>query len=263
MNQRNRLHIETKGDRSHPAVILLHGFLGSARNLRRFSEAIADAGFFVVTYDQRGHGRSPWLKPYNFDAMASDLVGVLDQENINRAHFIGHSMGGRVCLAATAIAPERVLSLTLLDVGPNISERALSEIRNIVAPLKVSYINRAEAEESLQSHALAMRQFLLSNLRSETSDGPLQWTFDLEGLREALRIDVFRDQSEILRKVRAPILLLRGQKSHHFSEIELKSAVALNSKIQTETIPNAAHWLHAENFEGLCAALIPWIQGLH
>lgn len=99
------------------AVVLVHGlggnlafwYWGVARPLARQHE--------VVAYDLRGHGRSELVPGgYTIEDMTGDLLGLLEQTGIERAHLVGHSFGGGVALNAAIRAPERVRSLTLVDV---------------------------------------------------------------------------------------------------------------------------------------------------
>jgi 3-oxoadipate enol-lactonase len=77
--------------------------------------ALVDAGFRVVAYDARGHGKSPVPNgPYSMDDLADDLAALLDATDTDRAHVIGLSLGGMTAMALTARHPERVASLALL-----------------------------------------------------------------------------------------------------------------------------------------------------
>jgi len=71
----------------------------------------------VITFDNRGAGKSdaPDM-PYTLEMMAGDLAGLLDAIGIEKAHFTGHSMGGRIAEEMALSFPERVNSLIL--AGP-------------------------------------------------------------------------------------------------------------------------------------------------
>lgn len=71
----------------------------------------------VIRFDRRGFGRSP--RPNETYSALGDLVGLLDELGIDRAHLVGNSMGGETSLALAVTAPERVSSLTLLCPGIN------------------------------------------------------------------------------------------------------------------------------------------------
>jgi 3-oxoadipate enol-lactonase len=69
----------------------------------------------AVAYDQRGYGRSPmWDGAYS---PVDDLIGVLDELEIDRAALVGLSRGGRIALSAVLEAPERVSALVLVASG--------------------------------------------------------------------------------------------------------------------------------------------------
>ncbi len=72
--------------------------------------------FRVIRYDMRGHGRSPVPRgPYTLADLALDLLGLLDEEGVGRAHLAGISLGGLTSLRAASMAPARVESLTVLS----------------------------------------------------------------------------------------------------------------------------------------------------
>jgi esterase len=54
----------------------------------------------------------------NYPAMAQDLLDTLDDRQIEKAIFIGHSMGGKAVMALTALAPERIERLVAIDIAP-------------------------------------------------------------------------------------------------------------------------------------------------
>lgn len=110
-----RIHFEVEGQ--GPPVVLQHGFAGTLESWR-------DAGYArelsreyrLIMVDARGCGGSD--KPHNtesygFRSMVADLVVILDNLKINRAHYFGYSMGGRIGLRIPIYAPERFSSLVL------------------------------------------------------------------------------------------------------------------------------------------------------
>lgn len=109
-----------------PAVVLIHGYGADLRLWDQQAPALVDAGFRVIRYDVRGHGRS-LIPPdgYTYENYAADLNDLLDRINIERpgtespaidtAHLVGLSMGGGIVLKYALDFPERVLSLTLVD----------------------------------------------------------------------------------------------------------------------------------------------------
>ena len=242
-----KLYSYTKGNSTNPAVLLLHGLLGSSRNLFRVAEQIAEAGFFVVAYDQSGHGHSDHSEHYSLSDLAGDVFRVMNEHQIGKAHLVGHSLGARVSLAATNSDPTRVLSLTMLDAGIKINPNAVYDLRQIIEPLPESFNSKADAERFLSNHSVMMRQFLMANLR--TRDGKQTWVFDLPKIRDELLTSLAEDQTPAWKNVGCPVLVARGAISRHFTQDELEHMLSLQPHAQAASIANAAHWVHVDNFE--------------
>ena len=99
-----------------PVVVLLHGFPLSKEMWRHQLEALA-GGHRVIAPDLPGHGESPAPEgAYEMDAMADEVVALLDRLEITRPVVLGGlSMGGYVALALVLRHPERVRGLMLID----------------------------------------------------------------------------------------------------------------------------------------------------
>jgi len=113
-----RYFIEGKGT----PVVLLHGFSGSPEGLwikPGTFDALVAAGYQVIALDQRGHGKS--TKFYDPDRygieMVQDVRRLLDHLEIDRAHLVGYSMGGKIANTFRAAYPDRLLTLTLGGYG--------------------------------------------------------------------------------------------------------------------------------------------------
>lgn len=114
---------EDFGERGNPAVLLVMG--ANAQSVfwpMPLVEALVDAGYHVVRYDNRDIGLSTWIdyekQPYTVADMAEDAVGLLDALGIDRAHFVGASMGGMISQQAALDHPARVRSLTSIMSSP-------------------------------------------------------------------------------------------------------------------------------------------------
>jgi pimeloyl-ACP methyl ester carboxylesterase len=117
------LCVETFGDASDPAILLIHG--ASASMLwweEELCERIAASGRYVIRFDNRDTGRSvsyPAGRPeYTLRDMADDAVGILDALGIGRAHLVGRSMAGAIATLAAMHHPSRVASLALVTTTP-------------------------------------------------------------------------------------------------------------------------------------------------
>ncbi len=102
------------------AVVLLHGWPDTGDLWRHQTPALAAAGYRVIVPDLRGFGESS--KPQEVGAYAApclvgDVVGLLDELGVGRAHLVGHDWGAAIAWLTAALAPERVATVTALSVG--------------------------------------------------------------------------------------------------------------------------------------------------
>jgi pimeloyl-ACP methyl ester carboxylesterase len=92
--------------------------------------------YLVITFDNRGIGRSGAGAPLTIEAMAEDVLAIMDAERLERAHVIGHSLGGLVALHVALTAPQRVRSLALLCTFADGAEPGRVSLRMAVLGLR-------------------------------------------------------------------------------------------------------------------------------
>ncbi|MEI7887028.1 MAG: alpha/beta hydrolase [Actinomycetes bacterium] len=114
-----RLSVAEWGEEQAPAVLLAHGGFDFAETLNRFAPMLADAGYRVVSWDQRGHGESAWAHLYSWEADIRDAAAVLATLPDEPLPFIGHSKGGSMVMHLANVAPHRVSALVNLDGLPS------------------------------------------------------------------------------------------------------------------------------------------------
>jgi pimeloyl-ACP methyl ester carboxylesterase len=120
---------EAFGSPADPAMLLVQGACASMiRWENDFCDQLAEAGRYVVRFDNRDVGRSasfsPGEPPYDLNEMANDAVGVLDAFGIEKAHFVGASSGGMISQLVGIHHPSRVLTLTLCISTPGVPDAA-------------------------------------------------------------------------------------------------------------------------------------------
>ncbi|MDN7671699.1 acetoin dehydrogenase dihydrolipoyllysine-residue acetyltransferase subunit [Burkholderia oklahomensis] len=102
------------GDGGGTPAVLIHGFGGDLNNWL-FNHAALAARRPVWALDLPGHGESgKAVETGSLDELANAVLALLDAQGVERAHLVGHSMGGAVAMAAAERAPARVASLTLI-----------------------------------------------------------------------------------------------------------------------------------------------------
>ncbi len=105
-----RLYYEVKGE-GEP-VVLIPGLGGDGRFWAGVEKALK--GFKIITVDHRGAGRSDRPQNgYSIQRIAIDVLTVMDAEEVETAHMVGHSTGGTVVQTIALDAPERAKSLVI------------------------------------------------------------------------------------------------------------------------------------------------------
>ena len=108
-----------------PTVVLVHGFALTMQSLVLQRRSLKHSGFRVVSYDQRGHGRSgmPDLERCTIDQLGRDLAAVLDATcTSGPVVLVGHSMGGMTIMSYAGqhrdVVRDRVLAVALVSTSP-------------------------------------------------------------------------------------------------------------------------------------------------
>jgi len=97
-------------------LVVIHGFGGEGILYAQTLSRLVRLGFLVVAIDAPGHGRTEPIPLWSgFERYTSLVTETLDHLGIERAVFVGHSMGGRVVAELAAAVPERVLAVMLVD----------------------------------------------------------------------------------------------------------------------------------------------------
>jgi pimeloyl-ACP methyl ester carboxylesterase len=102
------------------AVLLLHGFPDSSYLWRHQVAALVESGFRAVAPDLRGFGESDRpaaVEDYALGRSVRDVLAILDELSLERAHVVGHDWGAAVAWLVAAFAPERVERLVAMSVG--------------------------------------------------------------------------------------------------------------------------------------------------
>lgn len=108
------LHYEVAG--SGPPVLLLSGMLSDSSTWVPLLPLLSEST--LIRVDNRTTGRTvPWDAPVDMATMVRDALAVMDHLGFARFHIAGHSMGGLMGLEIAGVAPERVVSLSVLASG--------------------------------------------------------------------------------------------------------------------------------------------------
>lgn len=236
-----------------PAYAFLHGFLGSLDNWRTVATSLPIPGTrFLV--DARNHGRSPHLPSHTYPDMAQDLLDLLEAEGLDKAHFLGHSMGGKTAMYLALHFPQRVASLVVVDIAPRTYASGHEPILEALARTRLDQATRreeVEAQLATTLHEPLIRQFLLKSL-ARNPEGRFFWRWNLPVLQ--------REYPSITARVEGPpypgpALFLQGERSPYLTPQDKEEIRRLFPAAHIETIPGAGHWVHVDNPSAVIKAL--------
>lgn len=246
-----RLRVIERGEGA-PALAMTHGLFGRATNLATVQKHLAERRR-VLTLDLRNHGSSPHAAGMTYPEMAADVVETLAAENAAPCDLLGHSMGGKVVMMVALRRPASVRRLIVADIAP-VAYR--SEFNAYLAAMRGMRLfpgmTRADADAALASAAPepAVRAFLAQNLI--TGREP-RWTVGLEEIAAGL-YDIL-DWPETDARFEGPTMFLTGGRSPYVRPKHHARIRALFPAAQFVVLPNAGHWLHAEDPAGFVAAV--------
>lgn len=111
-------HCELSGKSDGPVVVLSHS-LASSMVMWEPQLDVLEPEFRVLRYDMRGHGQSEATGgEYSLEMLGEDVIGLMDALDIEKAHFVGLSIGGMIGQGLGLNHSGRLLSLTLCDTAP-------------------------------------------------------------------------------------------------------------------------------------------------
>lgn len=225
-------------------LVVLHGLFGSCDNWLTVSKPLAEH-FHIFLVDQRNHGRSPHATEHSYKAMAEDVVEFLQQKGIQKAHILGHSMGGKTAMYLALNFPEVVDKLIVADIAPRYYPPHHQDVIAGFRTINLETLTSREEADKLMSRELpeiGVRQFLLKNLyRDESSK--FAWRMNLEGL--VAQIENIGEESKGT-PFASPTLFIRGELSRYIQEKDFPLMKQLFPSYTLTTIAGAGHWVQAE-----------------
>jgi esterase len=165
---------------------------------------------------------------------------------------VGHSLGGRIALAASALAPGRVSDVTMLDISPMPIDPALSASRRVLdvvlqAPDRIADRRQMRAFLIERGLSPALSDWLLMNMRSE-GDG-YGWRIDRAAMDRLHERFTRADLSSLVHPGTVRVRCIRGGQSPYVSEADAARLMAAG--VQVDTLPQAGHFVHVDALEPL------------
>ncbi|ORY86307.1 alpha beta hydrolase fold family [Protomyces lactucae-debilis] len=235
-------------------LIIMHGLFGSKANWQSLAEAFAnDLDRSVYCLDARNHGESPHDAVHNYDVMAEDVKGFIQDRKLKDAIVVGHSMGAKTAMILAIRYPELVKLLVPVDNAP-IDAMLTSEFPRYVRAMRDIELRgvqkQSEADALLQEteQDLSIRQFLLTNLvKRKQADGSsrLQFRIPIGILAKSLDymgdFPILPDEARFVK----PTCFIRGSKSKYVADETIPLIGRYFPRFQIKDI-DAGHWVQAE-----------------
>ena len=240
-------------------IIILHGLLGMGDNWKTYANKLKNEGYCVHLVDQRNHGRSFHDSEMNFEVMSNDLLKYLQFHEISEVILMGHSMGGKTAMNFTLKYPDLVSKLIVVDISPkyySVSFDLIFKVLKGINLLKISSRKQLEADLFDKLHDRSIVYFLLKNLYR--SDHNFSFRMNLEVLSKNL--ENLSKEVKINNKFTSPTLFFSGEFSDYISEDDNNLIQNLFPNYNIISVPNAKHWLHAENPEFFYSKLLYFLD---
>lgn len=227
--------------------LIIHGFLGMSDNWKTLGLQFVQLGFQIHLLDMRNHGKSFHSDEFNYEIMVEDVKAYVDFHNLQDITLLGHSMGGKIAMLFATLYPEVVEKLIIADIGPKYyaphHQTILAALNAVDFSEKPS---RSKVDEIVSKYIsdFGTKQFLLKNLFWETP-GQLGFRFNLAVFNA--KISEIGTALPFENHFNKPVLFLRGGKSDYILDADFETILHHFPLAIVKTIPNAGHWLHAEN----------------
>jgi len=239
-------------------VLLLHGVTDSWRSFEGVMPHLP-LSVRAIALSQRGHGGADrpaaGYRPHDF---AADLAAFMDALELGPAVIAGHSMGSFIAQRFAMDYPERTLGLVLMGAFPTLRgnpvleefwDAAVSQLRDPIDPGFV----RAFQESTL---ARPVPPAFLETAVQESLKVPARvWRAAFEGMFQS-------DFTEELGKIRAPTLVMRGDRDTLFPRRDQEVLLAGIAGAQLVVYPGGGHSFHWEEPARFAADLAEFARAL-
>jgi pimeloyl-ACP methyl ester carboxylesterase len=251
------------GDEADPAVLLLHGGGQTRHSWRGSGAALAEAGFFALCLDARGHGDSSWAADgdYSLDGLADDLRAVCTELDRPVA-LVGASLGGLTAMIAAGEPPAvDCTGLVLVDVVPRMDPEGSTAVKRFMRARPDGFGSLEEAADAVAEylpHRPRPRntEGIAKNLRRDP-DGRLRWHWDPRFLDDDDRIGVHQGArlEKALDAVTVPVLLVRGQRSDLVTDVYLDQFSRRHPQVELAEVGGARHMVAGDVNDAFSSAV--------
>ncbi|PXX69058.1 lipase [Nocardia tenerifensis] len=179
------LHVYRFGPANGQAVLALHGMTGHGK---RWEDLAVNhlPDLRIIAPDLRGHGRSSALPPWTFEAVADDLVELLEAETTEPVTVVGHSFGGACAMYLARRRPDLIRGLVLLDPAIGLAPEFVGDIaESLLAEPDFESVARAREDKLASAWADVAPNLLEAELDEHlvpTPQGRFAWRMSIPAI---------------------------------------------------------------------------------
>ncbi len=262
-----RIAADCFGDPQHEPVILAHGGGQTRHAWRKTCTMLAQAGYYAVAYDARGHGDSEWAHEgaYSIDASVADLIAVARGLGPRKPIVIGASLGGMCALIAEGEHGNVAKALILVDIATRFEMKGVERILDFMRAHTDGFATLDEAAEAI-SRYLPHRQKptstkgLEKNLR-QGRDGRWRWHWDPKLMKVGDYITEARLENAA-RALTTPVLLVRGESSDVLSMQGARTFLEQVPHAQFADVSGAEHMVVGDDNDAFTQAILAFLKSL-
>lgn len=253
-----------------PTIVALHGFTGSTKTWDNLVTFAKDRYTFVAI-DMLGHGKSDSPStPERYDIFncIKDVEAILFQLQIERANWIGYSMGGRIALAIALALSEKTLSLTIESASPGLatqSERNTritqdSELANWIVEVGLDeFVDYWENLPLFTSQKHLPDSQRKAQRKQRLTNNPVGLANSLKGIGTGIQTTV----KNKLCKINFPTLLICGNLDIKFTQIahEMHKIIPQSQVREINDAGHAPHFEKPSEFNQIVLEFLDSING--
>ncbi len=236
-------------------VVFIHG-LGGTLNVWEPQIRMLETCFKTIRYDLRGSGRHPASEPLSMEVWIDDLRQLLDELEVERAHFVGHSLGTLIVQHFVASFPQRAGSLALLGVNRSPPEARRASVRQRAEDVReygVAAIVDSLIDSALSPFTRERKPVTIAAIREmicgQDVDG-YAWT--CEAMAASRRPD--------LAGFSGRLLLISGA-DDNVSPVQISRAMAREyPTAELRVLSECGHWIQLEQAESVNEALHAFLK---
>jgi pimeloyl-ACP methyl ester carboxylesterase len=275
------------GNADAPDMILLHGIRDLAWSMSSIAHEFA-GDFHVVVPDLRGHGDSDNPGMYSMTHFIADLHALVTYRELKDPVIIAHSLGGHIAAQYSALYPESVRALVLIDgMGPPRMEAPPSQQQMMMRERIQNLVEGGSRSRPMKDMGEARQRLMRNNIRMEPdmahllategtrslADGELGWKWDSRADQVWGTFSSDENESR-LGWIKCPVLLItaehsmqyweqlragfEGMQDHHDAEVERRRKLFVDARHQT--INGAGHMIHYDQPQQLNQVLRQFVS---